>query len=37
MCSGNEIICESDVKEMESVDCSENEEDDCWKELVVKV
>ena len=28
--------CEGDVKDMESADCSRNEEDDHWKELVAK-
>lgn len=28
--------CEDDVKDMESADCSRNEEDDRWKELVAK-
>ena len=32
----NETTCEGDVKDMESADCSRNEEDDRWKELVAK-
>ena len=35
-CGVNETACESDVKDMESADCSRNEEDDRWKELVAK-
>lgn len=35
-CDGNETTCEGDIKEMESADCSRNEEDDRWKELVAK-
>ena len=35
-CGGNETTCEGDVKEMESAECSRNEEDDRWKELVAK-
>ena len=36
-CGGKETTCEGDdVKNMESADCSRNEEDDRWKELVAK-
>ena len=35
-CGGNETTCEGDEKDMESADCSRNEEDDRWKELVAK-
>lgn len=35
-CGVNGTTCDSDVKEMESADCSRNEEDDHWKELVAK-
>lgn len=35
-CGTNEIAYDSDVKEMESADCSRNEEDDRWKELVAR-
>lgn len=35
-CGANGTQCDSDVKDMESADCSRNEEDDRWKELVAK-
>lgn len=35
-CGVTDTACESDVKNMESADCSRNEEDDRWKELVAK-
>lgn len=35
-CGANDTKFDSDVKDMESADCSRNEEDDRWKELVAK-